>query len=177
MRVIAGKFKGRKLSFPQTKLTRPTSDMVKEGIFAKIFDKTVDGIFLDCFCGSGQMGIEALSRGAEYACFIDESFEAVKTTKENLATLKVENYKIIKANVIKALEKLDESFDIIFLDPPYNYQEYKLFFALVLKHNLLKEDGIVVCEHKKEKELSFEGFNKTAEKKYGYKSVSYFELI
>ncbi len=178
MRVIAGKYKGRKLKFPENKETRPTADMVKEAIFARLFDKVQDAVFLDAFCGSGQIGIEAFSRGAEKVYFIDEGFSAIKTLKENLNSLNLETKsKIFAFPVLKVLSKIEEKFDIIFLDPPYDYKEYNAFFEVIKTRDLLNQDGIIVCEHARNLVLDFEGYNKVAVKSYGIKNVSYFEKL
>lgn len=178
MRIIAGNLKGRKLVFPENKTTRPTADMVKEAIFAKLFDKVQNAVFLDAFAGSGQIGIEAISRGAKEVVFIEEFFAAVKAIKQNLQALNIEEKsKVIATPVLKALAKLNKKFDIIFLDPPYDYKDYNQFFKAVKENNLLEEDGLVVCEHARDLNLDFEGFEKVSVKAYGIKCVSYFEII
>lgn len=178
MRIIAGKFKGKKLVFPQNKTTRPTADMVKEAIFAKIFDAIPNAVFLDAFCGSGQIGLEALSRGARKVCFVDGDIDAIKFVKENIKNLGVANFsEVYLSSIIKYLNKSSQVFDIVFLDPPYDYKDYILFFETIKNKNLLSESGMIICEHSRDLDFQFEGFEKFSLKQYGIKAVSYFTKI
>lgn len=178
MRVIAGKYKGRKLKYPKNKNTRPTSDMVKEAIFAKLYDKVKNAVVLDAFCGSGQIGIEALSRDAKKVFFVDDNFDAIKVVKENLQNLNLNSQsQIFLLPVLKALATIEEVFDIIFLDPPYSYKKYDKFFMLLKVNNIINENTVIVCEHKKDVTFKFKGFEMFSTKNYGLKAVSYFKVI
>ena len=116
MRIISGKFKGKKLKGYDLKGTRPTMDRVKESLFATIQNKVPNSLCLDLFAGSGNLGIEALSLGALEVIFVDKEYMAVKTINDNLSSLNIDNYQVLKLDYLKALEYLkDKKFDIIFL--------------------------------------------------------------
>lgn len=148
MRVISGTAKGTKLNSIESLSTRPTLDRVKEALFNIIQTHLQCSNVLDLFAGSGALGIEALSRGAENCTFCDKSYEAVKMLKQNLQKTKFEN----KATVlikdykksIKILEK--DKFDIIFIDPPYKQNIAVDSIKLILEHNIFAKDGIIVLE-------------------------------
>lgn len=124
MRVIAGKARSIQLKTLEGQGTRPTTDRIKETLFNMITPQLADCDFLDLFSGSGAIGIEALSRGARYAAFVENNKEAVECIKENLKTTKLEDQsKVLFMDVvagIRSLEQEDKIFDIIFLDPPYD---------------------------------------------------------
>ena len=120
MRVITGKARGIVLKTPDGMLTRPTADRVKEALFSIIqFDIPAANV-LDLFAGTGQLGIEALSRGAKSAVFVDERDDACKLVRENLKRTKLDNQgKVVRSDYLAFLKTTKETFDIIFLDPPY----------------------------------------------------------
>ena len=161
MRVIAGKHKSKALESMEGRNTRPTMDKVKEGIFNSLYD--VSGIGLDLFAGSGALGIEALSRGMDKVIFVDQNFKAVKVIKSNLANLDLEAqsevYKNNADRALKALSKRDIQFDVIFLDPPYNKGLIDKALKLISEFNLLKENGIIVCEFSNHEEIDYQPFN------------------
>lgn len=180
MRIIAGKFKGKLLTEFTLNSTRPTADMVREALFDKISLIADDAIFLDLFAGTGAIGIEALSRGAKYCFFVDESNEAIKIINQNLASINAKNYAIKNCDYKKALINFKNeniSFDLIFLDPPYatNYAEIALEF--IKNNNLLKENGLVIWEHDSTK-LDYIKlyFNAAQTKKYGKKYLTYIKF-
>lgn len=146
MRVITGSARGRKLIPPQGNDVRPTTDTVKEAIFS-IIQFSVEGRrFLDGFAGSGQMGIEALSRGAQSAVFIDKSPRSVGIVKKNLELCSLtERAQVLCRSTPEYLEGTDKSFDIIFLDPPY--KTGLLMSALERTPRVLSKGGMVICEH------------------------------
>ena len=120
MRVITGKARGVVLKTPDGMKTRPTSDRVKEALFSIIQFDIPNAKVLDLFAGTGQLGIEALSRDAKYAVFIDELDQACKLISDNLKKTKLENYaRVIRSDYEIYLKNCKEKFDIIFLDPPY----------------------------------------------------------
>ena len=127
MRIIAGKFGGRRLKAVPGMKTRPTTDKVKESMFNIIGPYFDGGNVLDLFAGSGGLSIEAVSRGADQAYLIDRQYQAIKTIKENVAVTKAEDqFQIFKTDARKALTKLAEKqikFDLVFLDPPYKQQK------------------------------------------------------
>jgi len=179
MRIITGKHKGRKLEQlqiaegkeKQKLTTRPTMDRVKESIFNILVYKVQGAKVLDLFAGSGSLGIEALSRGASEATFVDLSKEACDVLKRNLTKLG-ENQKVLNTDYKTALEAFAASgnkFDIIFLDPPYGSNFGEDAFKKIIQLELLEKDGTVVFESGKKLETA-EGFN-FREQKYSNKFV------
>ncbi len=148
MRVITGTARGRKLVTAEGLDTRPTSDMTKGAVFS-ILQMTIENSeFLDLFAGSGQMGVEALSRGARNATFIDKDPKAVAAIKQNLKTCGfMEKARVAMMDSVAYIKNCQNKFDVIFLDPPYQQG----LLAEVLPHcaKCLKEDGIVICEMEK----------------------------
>ena len=170
MRVISGKYKGRKLIGDNIIGTRPTMDRVKESLFGIIQTKLKDSICLDLFAGSGSLGIEALSNGAKLCYFVDKNEEVIKTLYKN--TLDIDGVNIIKTDYMNALIKFKEEnlkFDIIFLDPPYKDNLIKSTLKYIEEFNLLNEDGIVICEYENEEFIS--NMDIIKEKKYGSKNI------
>ena len=144
MRVISGTARGCKLIAPSGQSTRPTGDRMKEDLF-NILSPVISGSrFLDCYCGSGAIGIEALSRGASSAVFVDHAEEAIAAVKTNLRKTRLENKaEIFHGTVAETLKKL-KKFDIIFIDPPYESGE--LAWILETASGLLTENGILAAE-------------------------------
>lgn len=150
MRVITGSARGRKLiTVEGTEVVRPTTDGVKEAIFSAIQFEIEGRTVLDMFAGSGQLGIEALSRGAKEAYFVDSAMVSIKTIKENLRTTKFED----KAHVVNMpfsafLKSTRAVFDIAILDPPYNLK----ILQKALPHlvDKMSDNGVIICEHEKE---------------------------
>ena len=155
MRVISGECRGKKLETLQGTNTRPTLDRVKEALFNIIQNKISDANILDLFAGSGSLGIEALSRGARYAVLCDHYFEAIKIIKKNIeATKYIEKSSIINKDymlALKQISKLDEKFDIVFLDPPYKSDFGTKAINELIKLDLIAEDGIIILETDDEK--------------------------
>lgn len=188
MRVISGKYKGRKLNTPSDYDIRPTSDKVKEALFSIIANDLYGSKVLDLFAGTGSLGIEALSRGAEYCVFADNSKKSLSLVRENLEHCKVEERtKIIPGEYRKVLKNLadqvadglEEHFDIILLDPPYNKGLIQEAFLLIREGNILSENGIIVAEHRKEEILpeQIQGFKRTKERRYGVVKLSIYNDI
>lgn len=150
MRVIAGEFRGRPLSAVPGKNTRPTTDKVKEAIFNMIGPYFDGGWVLDLFAGTGSLGIEALSRGAERAVFIDLNNRAVQVIKENIARLQLEPrtevYRNEAARALKTLAKREVRFDLVFLDPPYAEQNIAVDLEAMQAYGLLNPGAWIVCE-------------------------------
>lgn len=151
MRVISGNARGRKLKTPENYDIRPTTDNVKESIF-NIIQFDIEGRrVLDLFAGTGQLGIECLSRGAESVVFIDQSREAVKIIKENLKACKL-SATVLQQDAISYLKGCG-SFDIIFIDPPYDSQLYENTLEIVNLVDILSDGGIIVCESRRDRSL------------------------
>ncbi|QDP40072.1 16S rRNA (guanine(966)-N(2))-methyltransferase RsmD [Radiobacillus deserti] len=151
MRVIAGIHKGRQLKTVANRLTRPTTDKVKEALFQMIGPFFEGGICLDLFAGSGGLGIEALSRGMQKAIFVDKQGKAIQVIHQNLQDLKLENqaevFRTDAFRALKAAAKRELVFDYIFLDPPYQKVSYIELMDAIKEHDLLHPNGVIVCEH------------------------------
>lgn len=173
MRIISGKYKGKKLEGFDIDGTRPTMDRVKESLFAMIQNDIKDSICLDLFAGSGSLGIEALSCGAKECYFVDNNKKVINVLEKNVKG--IENAYLIKNDFQKAIEYLSQKnikFDLIFLDPPYNLNLINPSINLIIKNNLLKENGILICEYETE-EIDYIKFdlNVYKQKEYGSKKI------
>lgn len=160
MRIVSGKLGGRKIIVPSN--IRPTLEKVREAVFSMIDVK--DKKFLDLFAGSGAMGIEAYSRGAKEICFIEKNDRIISILKNNLKDLNVIG-RVIKGNVFSILKTLDEKFDVIFLDPPYD--EGYIQKTLDFLKDISEDDTIIIIESSKRETFKLNGFKKIKEKKYG----------
>lgn len=142
--LIGGKFKGRRLKSPKGSHIRPTTSMVRKAVFDISQAIIEDALFLDLFAGSGAMGLEALSRGAAQATFIDKDLDSVK---ENVSLLKVEKQStLLRGDALLLLKKLKNPFDIIYVDPPYERVPLTNILTLIDEKNLLREGGILFFE-------------------------------
>lgn len=170
MRVITGKARGVQLKTPEGMLTRPTADRVKEALFSIINFDLPGAAVLDLFGGTGQLGIEALSRGANSAVFVDQREDACKIIRENLRRTKLESQgRVVRSDYLDYLRRSREKFDIILLDPPYAEVFLENALKCITEIDILKSDGIIVAERPVEKELpfEFEGFTRSKDYKYG----------
>lgn len=150
MRVIAGEAGGRKLKSGQGTKARPTTDMVKEALFNTLGNRVIDATCLDLFAGFGGVGIEALSRGATKVVFVEQDPKHVAMIKENLVLTKLnERAQVVRGDVIKVLATLHGSFDVIYIDPPYESGLYESTMELVLGKSLLHSNGVLILEHNK----------------------------
>jgi len=150
MRIIAGLHRGRRLKPVKGDKIRPTTDRVREAIFSILSDRVIDAAVLDLFAGSGALGIEALSRGAELAVFVDKDFDAVSLIKANLNLLdETSRSTVIKGDVLRVCERLGKQskrFNIIFADPPYKSDIHENVISTILDNELLAAQGIIVYE-------------------------------
>ena len=150
--------------------TRPTADRVKEAIFSIIQFDVATATVLDLFGGTGQLGIEALSRGANRAVFIDEREDACKLIKENLKRTKLESFaRVIRSDYMSYLKSCKDKFDIILLDPPYAEVYLENSLKMITEIDILQSGGIIVTERPAGKELpwDFPGFERSKDYKYG----------
>ena len=173
MRVITGEARGCRLETLQGDEVRPTTDKVKEAIFSAIQFDIPGRKFLDLFAGSGQMGIEALSRGAEEAYFIDASRKAIDITRKNLATAKLYSKgKVFHTDSFSFINSTDELFDIVFLDPPYEKGILQEILPIVAKK--VKKTGIIIAESSEKEELlqNYDDFTLDRTRHYGKILVS-----
>lgn len=181
VRVISGSARGLKLNTPGDDRVRPTTDRVKESMFNIVQDWVYDGQVLDLFAGSGALGIEALSRGASQAVFCDNSLDSIKIIKSNIEKARVvDRSQIVSGDFkrcLRDMEAKNQSFDMIFVDPPY----YKGLFEEVLDTiracKILKKDGIVIVEHDAKRPIGqVEGLEVYKEKKYGITMLTFYCL-
>ena len=170
MRVITGKARGIQLKTPDGMLTRPTADRVKEALFSIINFDIPGAKVLDLFGGTGQLGIEALSRGASSAVFVDAREESCKLIRENLKRTKLEqDARVIRSDYLDYLRRCREEYDIIFLDPPYAEEFLENSIKRITEIDILRSNGIIVAERPLGKELpwEFEGYTRSKDYKYG----------
>ena len=174
MRVITGSARGRRLNvLPGEDVTRPTSERVKEGVFSAIQFDIEGRAVLDLFAGSGQMAIEALSRGASYATLVDADAKACEIIRGNLEHTGFQNARVIKSDYAAFLSGTGENFGLIFLDPPYNSGLLEKAAAACVR--LLNVGGLVICEHSKDYQMpGIDGLNLIKSLRYGRTSVSIF---
>ena len=184
-RVVTVRFRGAILQAPEGDKTRPTTDKVKEALFSIIQADVPGSKFLDLFAGSGQIGIEALSRGAEHVTLVERSGQAAAIIAKNIAKIRMENsdeLRFHKKSVAQALELLGqagEKFDIIFMDPPYKDVPVRLEEAtkLIAEFNMLAEGGMLIVEHDKDCEMpeKINGLELVRSCSYGITVITFFK--
>ncbi len=155
MQVITGKFRGRKLKGVPSELTRPTLGRVKESLFDIINNYIAGSDCLDLFAGSGALGIECLSRGANSVVFVDSNIESIRTIKQNLKN-DITNCQLLQADYKDAIYKLsnmDKKFSLVLLDPPFNSDYLEESLYLMHKKELLQNGAMVICEKASKKVL------------------------
>ena len=170
MRVITGRARGATLKTPEGLQTRPTTDRVKEALFSVIHFDIPGAHVLDLFGGTGQLGIEALSRGAKRAVFVDESDKACKLINENLRRTRLEQEgTVVRGDYLAYLGRCREKFNIIFLDPPYAEVFLENALKRITEIDILQSGGIIVTERPLGKDLpfNFEGYERSKDYKYG----------
>ena len=170
MRVITGKARGVTLKTPDGLQTRPTTDRVKEALFSIINFDIPGSRVLDLFGGTGQLGIEALSRGAKSAVFVDAGEPACRLIREHLKRTKLEaDGRVVRSDYLAYLNRCREQFDIVFLDPPYAEVFLENSLKRIAEIDILQSNGIIVTERPLGKDLSveMEGFTRSKDYKYG----------
>ena len=170
MRVIAGTARGTVLKTPEGMLTRPTADRVKEAVFSILQFDVQDAVVLDLFGGTGQLGIEALSRGAKKAVFVDQQQKACELIRENLRRTKFDRAgTVVRGDYLEYLKRTKEQFDIILLDPPYAENFLENALNCIAEIDILRDDGIIVTERPVEKALNIQlpGYSRSRDYKYG----------
>ena len=170
MRVISGTARGTVLKTPDGMLTRPTADRVKEALFSILQFDLPETRILDLFGGTGQLGIEAISRGAKSAVFVDAREESCKVIRENLRRTGFEKQaSVIRSDYMQYLNRCREHFDIVFLDPPYAEVFLENALKCISEIDILQSGGIMVAERPVGKELSLNpaGFIRSKDYKYG----------
>ena len=180
MRVITGKARGVVLKTPDGLQTRPTTDRVKEAIFSIIQFDIPGTKVLDLFGGTGQLGIEALSRGAQSAVFVDAGDAACKLIKENLRRTKLDaQARVVRSDYLQYLSGCGEKFDIILLDPPYAEVFLENSLNRISEIDILQTNGIIVTERPLGKELAwdFPGFSRSKDYKYGNTLITIYRKL
>lgn len=181
VRVISGSARGLKLNTPGDDRVRPTTDRVKESMFNIVQDWVYDSQVLDLFAGSGALGIEALSRGASQAVFCDNSLDSIKIIKSNIEKARVaDRSQIVNGDFkrcLRDMEAKNQSFDMIFVDPPYYEGLFEEVLDTIRSCKILKKDGIVIVEHDAKRPIGqVEGLEVYKEKKYGITMLTFYCL-
>ncbi len=180
MRVVAGKFRSRKLETIEGLETRPTADRIKEAVFSRIGPYFQGGKMLDLYSGSGSIAIEALSRGMDFALMNDLNPKAVRVIRQNLAQLKLEGQtKVLQLDAFQVVEQCATEgfcFNLIYLDPPYAQEQNQALIEKLCALGLLAEDGLIIVESRWEDQfdevIGSVKLEKTA--KYGITKISYY---
>lgn len=180
MRVIGGQARGRRLKVPKGQSLRPTAARVKEALFNILSHDLSDAKVLDLFAGTGNVSIEALSRGAAEAILIDSSSESGKVIRENLRRLRLANrtkvWIVPVVRAVKLLARRGETFDVIFLDPPYEQHWLAIALKAVAEGGLLRRSGVLVAEHSVREQLEshYGPLILYDQRKYGSTLLSFF---
>lgn len=175
MRIVAGKFRAKRLTPPSHDI-RPTLDKVKQALFTRLQFEIEGAKVLDLFCGSGALGIEALSREAKKVVFCDADNQSISLTKKNIAGLKVgegQEIKVYKTDYLKYLRGVKEQFDLIILDPPYEKDFYLPALEVIFKNKILAPEGVIVCERLRNKKINQDFFEVECVKEYGSVALDY----
>ncbi len=175
MRVIAGKAKGIHLKTPEGMLTRPTADRVQEALFSILQFELPGMAVLDLFGGTGQLGIEALSRGAKNAVFVDRQENACRLIRENLRRTGLSG-EVVRSDYMTYLRQCERKFDLIFLDPPYAEVFLENAIKCITEIDILQSGGIIATERPLGKELpwQYDGFLRSRDYKYGKTLLTFY---
>ncbi len=164
MRIVSGKYGGRRLFAPQGRFVRPTTDKVRGAIFNMLRSRNLinDAIVLDGFCGTGALGLEALSQGANYCTFIDNQRESVSILKKNIKALGIEDkyINIYPKDITKIAQRPDNirPATLVFLDPPYNKELLPASIEALYKNEWLAQKAVIICESEKNRPDNFPPF-------------------
>jgi 16S rRNA (guanine966-N2)-methyltransferase len=178
VRIVAGESKGRRLAAPDGRETRPTPERVREALFSSLGNAVPGAAVLDLFAGSGALGLEALSRGAARAVFVERSRRALPVLRANIASLGCQDRcRVVPGDALKALERLARAgaaFDVVFLDPPYAGDLLGLALAALAGSALLAAGAVIVAEHAASAPLALPaGLVERARRKYGDTAVTF----
>lgn len=179
MRVISGEFGGRILRTPRVREFRPTTDRVKESVFNILSNIVVwkDTTFCDLFCGSGNLGIEALSRGARFGVFVEHDRLALNILKTNLTLADTQRYRVHAMLVERFLHQSKEKHDLYFIDPPYAYERYEELLNLIATRHLIKPNGIALIEHDGRRELrEYSHWQRMTTRSFGTTGITIFRI-
>lgn len=175
MRIVGGVYKGRVLEKFNVEEIRPTSDMVRESLFNILRDKVPGSAFLDAFCGTGAVGIEAASRGAKSVILTEASRSACKVAEKNLLKLKTDNVLLKNCDAVSFMKNNSGAFDVIYLDPPYKAGLKDA--AITAAATAINDDGIIVFEDEKPCTEEYDGLEKYDERRYGRAFLTFFKRV
>ena len=177
MRIISGKYRSLVLAEFKGEDIRPTADRVKESLFNIISFKVAGARALDLFCGSGGLGLECLSRGAEFVHFNDVSPASIAVLNKNLARIREKNFRVTTTDFSLCLAAVKEKFDLIFIDPPYRLEAGREALEIIASRNILSDDGVAVLERDRPFGGQIDGLRLFDERKYGKTYLSFFEVV
>ena len=176
MRIISGRYRGLKLCEFEGSAIRPTADRVKESLFNILAENVVGATCLDLFCGSGSLGMECLSRGADFVCFNDNSPPSIAVLTKNLQKIpNQKNYCVSRLDYAQCLANSTNKFDLIFIDPPYSSDAGTASLGMIGKGGILNKNGIVIFERDRKFEGRIEGLTVFDERKYGKTYLTFFK--
>jgi len=167
LRIIAGKWRGRKISFPDALGLRPTGDRIRETLFNWLMNDIHGAVCLDAFSGSGALGFEAASRGAQRVILLDTNAEAVKSLKANQKKLAAEEVTINQQGALEFLKQTKQPVDIIFLDPPFHQGLINKALATIKASQILKDSGLIYVEYESELSPDFSDWSVLKSKETG----------
>lgn len=178
MRIVGGEYKGRRIAVPSNFPSRPTTDFAKEGLF-NVLENQVDlsGLkILDLCSGTGNISLEFLSRGIAEVTAVDSHTNCLKFLQKNANSFGIKDQIItVKSDLISFIKSTNQTFDIIFADPPFNFDKYSEIINLVFDRDLLKENGVLIVEHSKQKSFDSE-HNFSFFRNYGNVTFSFFKI-
>ena len=184
MRIITGKFKGTRLTPIKGNTIRPTSDRVKEALFSILRERIIDADFLDLCAGTGGIGLEALSRGAKSATFVERDYRCTRLLASNLEQCGLyrghPQVQLIRLDACKALDTLGQrkvQFDLVYFDPPYDSNLYESCLKQTVANEILSETGLIVVEHRRIQSmpLTIDKFIQIRQERYGDTVLSFYE--
>lgn len=178
MRIITGSAKGTRLKTPKGLAVRPTGDRVKESLFNILGSRVINARVLDLFAGTGNLGLEAVSRGAVQATFIEQSATSIALIRDNaLLTKLTGKIAIRKGNVLSLINQLEEQFDLIFCDPPYNQNFVSQVLLRIDKTDILADEGILIIEHSQHEtvDVSLDQLQLVRNEKFGETCISFWK--
>lgn len=177
MRILAGQYKGKKLFAGNDLSIRPTTNRIKESIFNVLQDFCKNKTVIDIFSGSGNLGIEALSRGANTVTFIDKEDSSIQVLKKNIHTLNIGSDKVVfvKNDAVRFCNRTKYSYDLILMDPPFDYPPLQELISIITKKQMLDTNGIMIVEHEITNPIlhSNEHYRILNQKKYGRSLISF----
>jgi 16S rRNA (guanine(966)-N(2))-methyltransferase RsmD len=176
MRIIGGKYKGRTFKPNKKFNARPTTDIAREGLFNILENKYhfSNKTALDLFSGTGSIGYEFASRGCKHVTFVEKNYQHYRFIQQVVESLKIENAQVFKTDIFRFITKIQQNFDFIFADPPYNFQFFFDIPKTIFESGILAENGLLIIEHPVE--INFSEFrNFSDQRKYGKVNFSFFE--